>query len=113
MIALSKQADGGYDLSLTAGALAIDTTPATEIHVRLLTDVRVDDERGYWGDYVIAGDTPIGSKIWTLTKRDSKSMQLARSYIDSALAGLDANTDEVLSISKDVLLAEVEVPIDG
>ena len=113
MIALSQQADGGYDLSLTAGALAIDSTPTTEIYIGLLTDLRVDDERGYWGDYVIAGDKPIGSKIWTLSKRDSASKQLARGYIDAALAGLDATSDQLLSINKDVLLAEVEVAISG
>lgn len=71
--------DGGGDLVLDNESLLLDDTLTNAIVISLFTDLRVDGERGWWGNSFNSDDYQMGSKLWTL----SRSKQLA-SVLDDA-----------------------------
>ncbi|OPC98837.1 phage GP46 family protein [Pasteurella multocida] len=71
--------DGEGDLVLDNESLLLDDTLTNAIVISLFTDLRVDGERGWWGNSFNSDDYQMGSKLWTL----SRSKQLA-SVLDDA-----------------------------
>lgn len=71
--------DSEGDLVLDNESLLLDDTLTNAIVISLFTDLRVDGERGWWGNSFNSDDYQMGSKLWTL----SRSKQLA-SVLDDA-----------------------------
>lgn len=71
--------DSEGDLVLDNESLLLDDTLTNAIVISLFTDLRVDGERGWWGNSFNTDNYQMGSKLWTL----SRSKQLA-SVLDDA-----------------------------
>lgn len=114
--------DGEGDLVLDNESLLLDDTLTNAIIISLFTDLRIGNERGWWGDSYNTDDYQMGSKLWTL----SRSKQLpeilddAQRYAEQALKwmiadGVVRSYQVVASNPKhSVLLLEISVVLpDG
>lgn len=81
--------DGEGDLVLGTESLLLDDTLTNAIIISLFTDLRVDNERGWWGDSYQDG-TPMGSKLWMLSraKQLPEILDDAQLYANQALQWL-------------------------
>lgn len=81
--------NGEGDLVLGTESLLLDDTLTNAIIISLFTDLRVDNERGWWGDSYHDG-TPMGSKLWTLSraKQLHEILDDAQLYASQALQWL-------------------------
>lgn len=77
--------DGEGDLVLGTESLLLDDTLTNAIIISLFTDLRVEGERGWWGDSFNDG-YHTGSKLWTL----SRSKQLSEVLDDAQLYATQA-----------------------
>ena len=77
--------DGEGDLVLGTESRLLDDTLTNSIIISLFTDLRVEGERGWWGDSFNDG-YQTGSKLWTL----SRSKQLSEVLDDAQLYATQA-----------------------
>ncbi|TEW31384.1 hypothetical protein E2R48_00550 [Histophilus somni] len=82
--------DGQGDLVIINDELMLDDSLTTAIVISLFTDLRVNDERGWWGDDFNADNHRTGSKLWTLSREKQLAAVLddAQAYATQALAWL-------------------------
>ncbi|MFQ1015460.1 phage GP46 family protein [Avibacterium paragallinarum] len=80
--------NGEGDLVALDDALLLDDTLTTSIIISLFTDMRVDKQRGWWGNTF--GQDELGSRLWTLTRSKQLNTVLddAQAYAEQALQWL-------------------------
>lgn len=79
--------DGQGDIAIEQDELVLDDSLTNAIIISLFTDLRVDGQRGWWGD---SFDRPIGSKLWLLNreKQLAEVLEDAKAYAEEALQWL-------------------------
>lgn len=83
--------DGHGDLVVINDELMLDDSLTTAIVISLFTDLRVGDERGWWGDDFGDDNTHhTGSKLWLLGREKQLQSVLddAQTYATQALSWL-------------------------
>lgn len=82
--------NGHGDLVVIDDELVLDDSLTTSIIMSLFTDLRVDNERGWWGDDFNTDNHKIGSKLWLLNREKQLQSVLddAQAYATQALAWL-------------------------
>ncbi|HHE3594934.1 TPA: phage GP46 family protein [Pasteurella multocida] len=82
--------DGRGDLVVINDELMLDDSLTTSILISLFTDLRVNDERGWWGDDFNVDNHKTGSKLWLLNREKQLQSVLddAQTYATQALAWL-------------------------
>lgn len=82
--------DGHGDLVVINDELMLDDSLTTSILISLFTDLRVNDERGWWGDDFNSDNHQTGSKLWLLNREKQLQSVLndAQTYATQALAWL-------------------------
>ena len=79
--------DGNGDIAIEQDALVLDDSLTNAVIISLFTDLRVDGQRGWWGDNF---DRPMGSKLWLLSREKQLQSVLddAKEYAKQALQWL-------------------------
>lgn len=79
--------DGNGDIAIDVNQLVLDDSLTNSVIISLFTDLRVDDQRGWWGD---SYGRPMGSKLWLLDREKQLSSVLAdaKRYAEEALQWL-------------------------
>lgn len=79
--------DGNGDIAIEQDALVLDDSLTNAVIISLFTDLRVDGQRGWWGD---SFDRPMGSKLWLLSREKQLQSVLddAKEYAEQALQWL-------------------------
>lgn len=79
--------EGQGDIAIEQDELVLDDSLTNAIIISLFTDLRVDGQRGWWGD---SFDRPIGSKLWLLNreKQLAEVLEDAKAYAEEALQWL-------------------------
>lgn len=79
--------DGQGDIAIEQDELVLDDSLTNAIIISLFTDLRIDGQRGWWGD---SFDRPIGSKLWLLNreKQLAEVLEDAKAYAEEALQWL-------------------------
>ncbi|HDR1022160.1 TPA: phage GP46 family protein [Pasteurella multocida] len=82
--------DGHGDLIVINDELMLDDSLTTSIIISLFTDLRVNDESGWWGDDFNVDNHKTGSKLWLLNREKQLQSVLddAQTYATQALAWL-------------------------
>lgn len=79
--------DGNGDIAIDVNQLVLDDSLTNSVIISLFTDLRVDNQRGWWGD---SYGRPMGSKLWLLDREKQLSSVLAdaKRYAEEALQWL-------------------------
>lgn len=79
--------DGNGDIAIAMNQLMLDDSLTNAVIISLFTDLRVDGQRGWWGD---SYGRPMGSKLWLLDREKQLSSVLAdaKRYAEEALQWL-------------------------
>lgn len=79
--------DGNGDIAIDVNQLMLDDSLTNAVIISLFTDLRVDGQRGWWGD---SYGRPMGSKLWLLDREKQLSSVLAdaKRYAEEALQWL-------------------------
>lgn len=82
--------DGHGDLVVINDELMLDDSLTTAIVISLFTDLRVNEERGWWGDDFNSDNHKTGSKLWLLNREKQLQSVLddAQTYATQALEWL-------------------------
>ena len=109
-LALTRRADGQFDLSFENGDLQLGESLESAVVISIGSDARVAEKKfekelrddGWWGEPTIDGDK-WGSLLHTLFKRknDSNTLLLTRQYVEDSLKWL-VEDGVVKSIDVDV-----------
>lgn len=88
-IALTWRDDHG-DLVIIDNELMLDDSLTTAIIISLFTDLRVSEQRGWWGDSFNEDNHQTGSKLWLLNREKQLQSVLddAQTYATQALEWL-------------------------
>lgn len=79
--------DGNGDIAIEVNQLMLDDSLTNAVIISLFTDLRVEGQRGWWGD---SYGRPMGSKLWLLDREKQLGSVLAdaKRYAEEALQWL-------------------------